>query len=286
MKSKHPFSAFFLASVFLFLSVHASGAIVRGEPVTPAEAASLAPVCKLILIEKPNAHLNRIAQKQNAALFDRPEYRMAKNAIHLHHWCWAAVSRYRYFSATSSQKKWGYKTAFYDDMDYVIRNMGPNWPYMPLMHVEKGEMYLLDKNYGGAATEAISAINQAPTFARSHVLLVNAYNAMGQKTKALEAATEGLKYSPTSGTLKKLYGEMGGVKPYPQPYEKPKEPVPEATSQQTTQTKNDDTQSSNEATTLPEPSQQPDEAAPDPAPAGAAESEDATGQKKYCRFCP
>ncbi len=286
MKSKHPFFAFFLASVFLSLSVHARAAEVRGETVTAAESASLVPVCKLILIEKKNAHIDHIAQKQNAALFDRPEYRMAKNAIHLHHWCWAAVSRYRYFNATSSQKKWGYKTAFRDDMDYVIRNMGPNWPYMPLIHVEKGEMYLLDKNYGGAATEAINAINQAPTFARGHVLLVNAYNSMGQKNKALEAAREGLKYSPASGSLKKLYDEMGGVKPYPQPYAKPKEPDPEAASQQTTQPKNDDTQSSNEAATSPEPSQQPDEAAPDPASAEATVPEAPPGQKKYCRFCP
>ncbi len=285
MKLKHPFFAFFLASVFLSFSVHASEAIVRGEPLTAAEAASLVPVCKLILIEKQNAHINRMAQKQNAALFDRPEYRMAKNAIHLHHWCWAAVSRYRYFNATSSQKKWGYKTAFYDDMDYVIRYMGPNWPYMPLMHVEKGEMYLLDKNYGRAATEAINAINQAPTFARGHVLLVNAYSAMGQKNMALKAATEGLKYSPASGSLKKLYDEMGGVKPYPQPDAKPKEPDPEAASQQTTQPKNDDTQSSNESATSPEPSQQPGEAAPDPASAEATVP-DPSGQKKYCRFCP
>ncbi|MEO8417801.1 MAG: hypothetical protein ABI475_03655, partial [Methylophilaceae bacterium] len=173
-----------------------------------------------------------------------------------------------------------------DDMDYVIRNMGPNWPYMPLIHVEKGEMYLLDKNYGRAATEAIDAINQAPTFARGHVLLVNAYSAMGQKNMALEAATEGLKYSPASGSLKKLYDEMGGVKPYPQPYAKPKEPDPEAASQQTTQPKNDDTQSSNEAATSPEPSQQPGEAAPDPASTEATVPEAPSGQKKYCRFCP
>jgi len=283
MKPKHPFLVLFLAAIFLSISVHAPAAVVGGEPVTAAEAASLAPLCKLILIEKPNAN---IAQEQNAALFDRPEYRMAKNAIHLHHWCRAAVSRYRYFNASSAQKKWGYKTDFHADMDYVIRNMGPSWPYMPLMHVEKGEMYLLDKKYDEAATQALSAIYQTPTFARGHVLLVNAYSAMGQKNKALEAATEGLKHNPTSGTLKRLYDQMGGAKPYPEPYAKPTESAPEATPQQPSQPTNADTKSSNEAATLPQPSQQPDEVAPISTPAGAAASESAPNQKKYCRFCP
>lgn len=286
MKPKHPFLALFLATIFLSISIHAPAADVRGEPVTAAEAASLVPVCKLILIEKPNAHIDSYAQKQNAALFDRPEYRMAKNAIHVHHWCRAAVVRYRYFNASSAQKKWGYKADFHDEMDYVIRNMGPSWPYMPLMHVEKGEMYMLDKNYGEAATQALRAINQTPTFARGHVLLVNAYNAMGQKNKALEAATEGLKHNPTSGTLKRLYDEMGGAKPYPEPYAKPTESPPEATPQQPSQPTNADTKSSNEAATLPPPSQQPDEAAPISTPAGSAAPENTPNQNKYCRFCP
>ena len=285
MKPKHPFLALFLVAIFLSISVHASGAaVVRGEPVTPAEAASLVPVCKLILIEKPNAHIDHIAQKQNAALFDRPEYRMAKNAIHLHHWCRAAVLRDRYFNADSPLKKRGYKADFHDEMDYVIRNMGPDWPYMPLMHVENGEMYLLEKKYGEAATEALSAIYQTPTFARGHVLLVNAYSAMGQKNKALEAATEGVKYNPTSGSLKRLYDEMGGAKPYPEPYAKPAEATPTPSTQQPAQSTDTGEKPSNEGATPPQPSQQSGEAAPVPAPVGPAATEPAPN--KYCRFCP
>jgi len=260
MKPKHPFLALFLVAIFLSISVHASGAaVVRGEPVTPAEAASLVPVCKLILIEKPNAHIDHIAQKQNAALFDRPEYRMAKNAIHLHHWCRAAVLRDRYFNADSPLKKRGYKADFHDEMDYVIRNMGPDWPYMPLMHVENGEMYLLEKKYGEAATEALSAIYQTPTFARGHVLLVNAYSAMGQKNKALEAATEGVKYKPAEDT-------------------------PKPSTQQPAQSTDTGAKPSDEGATPPQPSQQSGEAAPIPAPAGPAATEPAPN--KYCRFCP
>lgn len=286
MKPKHSLLALFFASIFLSMSAFATEAIVRDEPVTPAEAASLVPVCKLILIEKPNVHISHTSQVQNAALFDRPEYRMAKNAIHLHHWCRAAVLRDRYFHAKTSLKKWGYKTDFHDEMNYVITNMGPSWPYMPLMHVENGEMYLLDKKYGEAAAEALSAIKQAPTFARGHVLLVNTYSAMGQKDKALEMATEGLKYNPASGTLKQLYGELGGSKPYPEPYAKPPEPSQEVTSQQPAQTKSDDTKSTDEAVTSPQPSSPPVEAAPAPAPADSAAPEAPQGPKKYCRFCP
>ena len=283
MKPRHPFIAFFLVGILWSISVPALAVLVRGEKVTAAEAASLVPVCRLIIVEKPNAHIDRTAQQMNAALFDRPEYRMAKNAIHLHHWCRAAVSRHRYFNASTAQKKRGYIADFYDDMDYVIRNMGPSWPYMPLMHVEKGEMYLLDKNYGEAASQALSAIQLNPTFARGHVLLINAYNGMGQKEKALEAATEGLKHNPTSGSLKRLYDEMGGPKPYPESYAKSTESAPAASPQQSSQPA--DAKSPNEAETLPPPPQ-PDEAAPNSTPADSAAPENPPKQNKYCRFCP
>jgi tetratricopeptide (TPR) repeat protein len=257
---------------------------VRGQTVTAAEAATLAPVCRLILIEKPNAHIDHIAQKKNAALFDRPEYRMAKNAIHLHHWCRAAVTRHRYFTASSPQKKRGYKSDFHDEMDYVIRNMGPAWPYTPLLLAEKGEMFLLDKKYPEASSQALNAVQLNPAFARAHILLVNVYNAMGQKDKALEAATAGIRHNPGSATLKRMYDEMGGAKPYPEPVAKPaiQEPQPEA-SMELPPPSSGEFKAAGEAEAVTYPLRPPEAA---DAPPDAATAEPPPGQKKYCRFCP
>lgn len=280
--------AFLLAASLLAISPCTLSAVVRGETVTAAEAATLAPVCRLILIEKPNAHIDHIAQKKNAALFDRPEYRMAKNAIHLHHWCRAAVTRHRYFNASSPQKKRGYKSDFHDEMDYVIRNMGPAWPYTPLLLAEKGEMFLLDKKYPEASSQALNAIQLNPAFARAHVLLVNVYNAMGQKDKALEAATEGVRHNPGSATLKRMYDELGGAKPYPEPVARPVSPEPQPQPQPEASTdlpppSSGEFKAAEEAEAVTYPLRPPDAA---DAPPDAASAEPPPGQKKYCRFCP
>lgn len=255
---------------------HAAQTEVRGEPLTQGEIISLPPVCKLILIDKPLSHLEYVGgEQQNAALFDRPEYRMAKNAIHLHHWCWATVSRERYFRASSSQAKFAYKEMFHDDIDYVIRNMRPDWEYMPFMHAEKGDMYWWDKNYVGAISEAQKALDQAPDFAKAYILQARTYRALNQKDKALAAATEGLKRNPTSRALKRLYDQVGGKHPYPEPYSTPQEQESAAPSPQAESL-------SGAAAAGTEQSKQPEsQVAPPTAP-----SENTPKPNPYCRFCP
>lgn len=289
MRPKHPYIVFLLFGILWSISFNASAVVVRGQEVTASEAAILPPVCKLIIIEQPNAHIDRIAQQKNAALFDRPEYRMAKNAYHIHHWCRAVISRHRYFNATNPQKKRNFKAAFYDDMDYVIRNMRPDWPYMPLMHAEKGEMYLHEKDYGSAVSEAMAAIRQNPAFVRGHVLLINVHNAMGQKSQALEAATDGLRHNPQSSALKKMYDELGGPKPYPEPYAKAANPAPKPDSdfaEPLPPPASDDFKASDAEDAVPQPLRAPGEADTVPAPADTAAPGSAPRPNKYCRFCP
>lgn len=295
MKPSHPFLAFFLIGILVSITAPVQAAVVRGETVTAAETAAMPPVCKLIVVEKPNAHIDQYAQRKNAALFDRPEYRMAKNATHVHHWCRAVISRQRYYAARTQQQRRAYMGDFYDEMDYVIRNMDPAWPYMPMMHAEKGEMYLLDKKYAEAMNHALSAVKLNPAFSRGYVLLVNVYIGMGQKDKALEAATEGIKRNPASSALKKMYDDLGGVKPYPaepvatpakpaqepeaKPETKPEEQDPSA---QLPPVSTDEFKSADEEAAVTQPLRSPEEAPPPPDSAAPAPS----GPKKYCRFCP
>jgi tetratricopeptide (TPR) repeat protein len=288
MKPSHPFLAFLLLGILGSVAAPAQSAVIRGETVTAAEEAAMPPLCRLIVIEKPNAHIDKYAQQKNAALFDRPEYRMGKNVHHVHHWCRAVVSRMRYYAARSEQQRRAYLGDFYDEMDYVIRNTDPSWPYMPMMHAEKGEMYLVDKKLAEAMNQALSAIKLNPAFARGYVLLVNVYTAMGQKDKALEAATEGVRNNPASNALKKMYDGLGGAKPYPVPIAKPDKPAPtpSATSAPSTESPPVSTgefKSADEEEAVTQPLRQPeDAAAPPPEPAAP----EPPGPKKYCRFCP
>lgn len=288
MKPSHPFLAFFVVGILAAVTAPGQAAVVRGETVTAAETAAMPPVCRLIVVEKPNAHIDQYAQRKNAALFDRPEYRMAKNAHHVHHWCRAVISRMRYYGARSEQQRRAYMGDFYDEMDYVIRNTDPAWPYMPMMHAEKGEMYLVDKKLPEAMNQALSAIKLNPAFPRGYVLLVNVYTAMGQKGKALEAATEGLKYNPTSNALKKMYDDSGGTKPYPAPIAKTDKPAaaadaPSEASEQLPPPSTGEFKSADEEAAVTHPLQSPDAAASPPPESAAPEP---PGPKKYCRFCP
>ncbi|MEZ0238650.1 MAG: tetratricopeptide repeat protein [Methylophilaceae bacterium] len=292
MKPSYPFLAVFLVGIVGAVAVPGQAAVVRGETVTAAETATMPPLCKLIVVDKPNAHIDRYAQQKNAALFDRPEYRMAKNAYHVHHWCRAVISRMRYYAARSEQQRRAYMGDFYDEMDYVIRNTDPAWPYMPMMHAEKGEMYLVDKKLPEAMNQALSAIKLNPAFTRGYVLLVNTYIAMGQKDKALEAATEGIRHNPASNALKKMYDELGGTKPYPsEPVATPAKPAPEPAakaeepeaSAQLPPPSAGELKSADEEAAVPQPLRRPgDAASPLPEPAAP----EPPGPKKYCRFCP
>lgn len=270
--------AIVIVTLMLPSAVHAEYFFARGETMTPVEAGLLDPVCKLILVEKPRIHEDENKQTQNAALFNRPEYRMAKNALALHHRCWATVWRMRYFNAVSAIDKNTYMAKFHGDMNFMInttRYLPPNWEYMPLMHVEIGEMYLWDKKYTEATSEAYKALNQNPDFAQAYSLLIKVYIAIGQKKKALDTITEGLKRNPQSRTLKRAYDEAGGKPPYPEPYAQPPEPEPVAP---TIETKSPDgappvaEQSKQSETTTAPPSAIIPESPPKPNP--------------YCRFCP
>jgi len=157
-----------------------------------------------------------------------------------------------------------------------------------MMHAEKGEMYLVDKKLPEAMNQALSAIKLNPAFTRGYVLLVNTYIAMGQKDKALEAATEGIKRNPASNALKKMYDELGGAKPYPaEPVAKPAKPEPAAAGESTAQLpplSSGEFKSADEEEAVTQPLREPGDAAP--APPAAPAPENSTGPKKYCRFCP
>lgn len=272
-----------IVTLMLSSAVHAADIYFYDGKLTASETALLDPVCKLILIEKPRIHESNDSQMANAALFDRPEYRMAKNTISLHHRCWATIWRMRYFSARSADDKHKYKMRFHKDMDFIINTTQykpANWEYMPLMHIEKGDMYYWDKQYIEAITEAHKAIALNPAFTQAYSLLVKTYIAMEQKKKALETATEGLKHNPQSRMLKRLYEETGGVQPYPEPYSKPAEMGTIETLPVDTIT---ETQSPSK--TIPEPNglKEPNDTAITP---DKTNTENSHSPNPYCRFCP
>ncbi len=275
------FASSFLRITFTTLSLLSAGVVagaspvINGEALTSTEVLLLTPVCRLILVDRPGAHINENAKRLNADVLARPEFQMARNSIHLHHWCWATVAKTRYMRTNSSTAKFHYQSTFHSDMDYVIRNMNADWEYMPQMHTEKGEMYFTQKDYVGALNETVKALKQTPNYVKAHALQAKAFIALGQNENALVAATEGLRHDPLSRVLKRLYDETGGKPPYPTPYVKSQENAAESPT--------------SSETLLTEPTPAPEiekSRTPEPLPPSTSTPDGNPKDNPYCRFCP
>lgn len=191
--------------------------IVDDRKISASEAAVLDPMCRLILVEQPGAHLY-LGQKKNAGLFDRPEYAMAKNAEFVHHRCWALLHKYRYFQTKENNEKKRLVGLFHQDMRYVLNNAPQGWKYIPQILVEQGEMYLLLKNTGQAMQNATRALGIDQDYGPAYGLLAEGHQALGNNAKALELITEGLRRDPDSKALQRRYTRLGGKPPFPEPY--------------------------------------------------------------------
>lgn len=276
-----------LATVGQAYSSNSGGRIIDGIMITPQEEKQLEPVCKLILFEQPDVHLNQ-TRSDAVALFSRPEYDMAKDADFLHHRCWALVSRSRYLRAKTNRERARFLSAFVDDMKYVInaaiRQKGPDgWKYLPLVRVELAELYLYEKQYAKVITECGAAINQDRSYVKAYTLLADTYAEMGSKAKSLDIVSEGLRWAPTSNPLQRRYKELGGKLPYPSTSIEDALPEPTPARQIGEKTSPTDTTGNSQVPEPSIPSANPQVTVqPVPSETGKIGNE----KNKYCRFCP
>lgn len=267
-------------------SSNSGGRMIDGIMITPQEEQQLEPVCKLILFERPDVHLNQ-SRAEAVALFSRPEYDMAKDADFLHHRCWALVSRSRYFRAKTNRERGRFLSAFVDDMKYVInasvKQKGPNgWKYLPLVRTELAELYLYEKQYVKVITELNAAINQDRGYAKAYAFLADTYIGMGDKAKALNIVSEGLAWASGANALQRRYRELGGKLPYPDSKIESSAPAPqsERATEEIPPLGQPPENSTESPSTLPIIPDVPLKPVPN-------ETENLGGEKnKYCRFCP
>lgn len=250
-------------------------------PVDIGDIKLIEPVCVLILAYEKRGDDNPslgywYPQLKNSPLLDLPEYRMAKDASSLHHYCWAEVLRYRYYRETKAGVRRSLARAITGGYKFVIDHpeyLPKNWPYMAKMYVDYGKGLLLEKKPGEAVVAFKTAINLDPEYVLAYSALADVLVQDGQKSKAMESIVEGLKYRPESKPLRRRYEELGGKPPYPEPY-------PEAQIEPKAE------QSTAAPSAIEQTKPAPEGNVGEPA-AGASEA--AQTQPKdnpYCRFCP
>lgn len=253
--------------------------LIRGEPLASSEINTLPPVCKLIVVEQPGIHHgagDRPLTKY-APLFEQQQYQLAKNNSHIHHYCWALVSKQRYFRARSKVRRDYYFREFIGDINYVIKNSDKSWPYFDIMLVEQGQMLMIRGEYVATIQKANEALRYKSDSENAFLLKFDAYKAMGKKVLAIEAAKEGLEINPDADRLRKrLMGEGVDVPPKLQP--KPEKsiadsilPAPEISDQE----------EHGKSNTLTKPTHVEPRAEPE-----TDSTKEPPSSNPYCRFCP
>lgn len=244
----------------------ASDLSVRGEPLSTSEIQTMPPLCKLIVVDIPGSHhgAGNGPLTQYAPLFEEPRYQMAKNNIHIHHYCWALVSKQRYFRERDKNKRNSYLSEFNGDIDYVLQHSDKSWPYFDVMLVEQGQMQAILGNYGAAISKANEALRHQPSSEMAYVLKTDAYKNMGNKTAAITTAKEGLAKNPESTRLRKRLTGLGQTVP---PLAERKPPAAETAPPTAT------------ATPTTSESAPSDKTPPETETIG-------TKNNPYCRFCP
>jgi tetratricopeptide (TPR) repeat protein len=169
-------------------------------------------------------------------------------------------------------------------MQYIVDwtdKQGKQWVYLPLVHAEIAESHLAENNFSLAIKSAIKAIELDPRHVNAYWILSDSYQALGNKKKALEFVTEGLRHVPGARALVRRYRELGGSDPMPEPYprdgrDQPVEPTgePEAVTPAIDEAPG---QVESQETIEPNPVQQTTDA--------PAMPEKPPGNP-YCRFCP
>ena len=184
--------------------------IQNGPPVTPIELKSLDPLCKLVTANMASNNFFWLNLTPHA-IFDKPEYRMGKNAYWLHHHCIAQLARIRFFASSNNldqarnMEVWQTNAAF--DV-HAISAATSTYGYKYVIYTDLAESYYFDKQYHKAIDTSRKAIEINNKYPKAYRILAESFMKSGQTNMALEAVKAGLNIIPDSKTLKNLHEEL------------------------------------------------------------------------------
>jgi len=258
----------------------ASGFGTYGGKITERDKQALPPVCRLIFFEKPSAHQPQ-GQRVNGDLFSLPQYRMAKNNIHLHHYCYGLISRFRYFSSTSPIERKLFAEKVQGELNYVIVNQGlddKSWPFFDQLYYEQAEMLFITNKFPEATAKALKALSITPGYAKAHALLSDIYMKIGKRDLALKQLREGLAANPSSKPLRTRLREIDPNDPFlAQPIPEPPRPTDTAANKEPPATSAEEVEPSPTVGASGNEGQDKPISKPTVAP---------NPDNPYCRFCP
>jgi len=263
--------------LMLAIALHVPAANAARPAMSDSEFRAMEPVCQAIGMGEVDGVFwaEALNRPENRHILDQPQNAMAVGAGWFHHYCWAKLSKHRFFTAKTALERRNALIKWREGMAEIVSHK-IDWPYTHLIYKDIAESYFYEKNYARTIAEAERALEINREHPSTYALIADAYAEMKNRSKALEYVTEGLKYNPDSRALKRRYTELGGELPFPEPIVKTApEPAPRP-----------------ETPATPPPQVEPasDGPAAQPSQNSGIDSEPKPDEKPaanpYCRFCP
>lgn len=153
-----------------------------------------------------------------ARVYSRVDRSDPKRGGHMHHYCDGLRFIDRAYAAMGNKQDMGYYLAeSIGNFNYVLKATPEDYAMRGEVHVGKARALKLAGRQGEAAAEYIKALRYNPNSSAIYLALADFYQGTGDKPKALEMVTEGLRRNLNSKGLKLRYTELGGKMPYPEP---------------------------------------------------------------------
>lgn len=177
---------------------------------TPQEMNSLPPFCKTKFQNTDTAADKIWAQALGGAYG------------HSHHYCAGLNFLNRYYqNPDNAQYKLGKVVG---EMSYMIDKTPAGSNLLPSVYFTSGKALMLLKRSQEGIAHLLKALELNPKLLPAYLAVIEYYRGLNIRNKALDYATDGLRYLPNSKALQRIYSEMGGKQPYPEPYEKKEAP--------------------------------------------------------------
>ncbi len=152
----------------------------------------------------------------NARVFSRLDY-SHPNDKNMHHYCDGLRFLDRAYAAMGNKREmYFYLQQSIGGFDTVLRATQESYPLRGEFHVGKARALKMMGRNAEAAMEYNKALRYKFDAPDVFIAVADFYKESGNKTKALETVTEGLKINPQSNGLKRRYTELGGKLPYPE----------------------------------------------------------------------
>lgn len=156
----------------------------------------------------------------NVRVYSRLD-RSHPNAQNMHHYCDGLRFLDRAYAAMGNKKEMQfYLKESIGGFDTVLRATPESYPLRGEFHVGKARALKLMGRNAEAAAEYDKALRYKLDTPDVYIAIADYYKESGNKKKALELVTDGLKINPDSKGLKRRYTEFGGKLPYPEAADK------------------------------------------------------------------